>query len=37
MVVVDGYVPLIGTDALKLSEDTPPYFDPWGGVRLEAE
>lgn len=37
MVVVDGYVPLIGTDALKLSEDTPPYFDPWGGVRVEAE
>jgi S1-C subfamily serine protease len=37
MVVVDGYVPLIGTDALKLSEDTPAYFDPWGGVRLEAE
>lgn len=37
MVVVDGYVPLIGTDALKLSEETPAYFDPWGGVRLEAE
>lgn len=37
MVVVDGYVPLIGTDALKLHEDTEPYYDPWGGVRLEAE
>jgi S1-C subfamily serine protease len=37
MVVVDGYVPLIGSDALKLQEDTVPYFDPWGGIRLEAE
>jgi S1-C subfamily serine protease len=37
MVVVDGYVPLIGTDALRLAEDTPAYFDPWGEVRLEAE
>ncbi len=37
MVVVDGYVPLIGTDALRLAEDTAAYFDPWGEVRLEAE
>ena len=37
MVVVDGYVPLIGTDALRLAEDTVPFFDPWGEVKLEAE
>jgi S1-C subfamily serine protease len=37
MVVVDGYTPLIGSDALHLGDDTPAYFDPWGEVRLEAE
>lgn len=37
MVVVDGYVPLIGSDALRLAEETPAYFDPWGEVRLESE
>lgn len=37
MVIVDGYVPLIGGDALRLAEGTPPYYDPWGEVRLEAQ
>lgn len=37
MVVVDRYVPLIGTDALRLTDATPAYFDPWGEIRLEAE
>ncbi len=37
MVVVEGYVPLIGDGALRLGADTPMYFDPWGEVRLEAQ
>ncbi len=37
MVTADGYSPLIGDGALTLDAKTPPYFDPWGEVRLGAE
>ena len=37
MVVVQGYVPLIGDGALRLGADTPLFFDPWGEVRLEGQ
>ena len=31
-----SYEPLRGDNVLVLAEDAPPYFDPWGGVRLES-
>lgn len=37
MVVVEGYVPLIGDNALQLGSDTPPFFEPWKELRLEAQ
>jgi S1-C subfamily serine protease len=36
VVVAPGYLPLAGDGALRLSEDTPPYFDPWGVVKIQA-
>lgn len=35
MVTADGYAPLIGDGALKLAADAPPFYDPWGQVKLE--
>lgn len=35
MVTAAGYSPLIGDGALRLGADAPPYFDPWGMVKLE--
>lgn len=31
-----GYEPLIGTDELRLDENTPRRFDPWGVIHLRA-
>jgi S1-C subfamily serine protease len=36
LVVARGYEPLIGDHELHLAEDTAPYFDPWGVVRLQS-
>ncbi|HTJ42740.1 MAG TPA: serine protease [Kofleriaceae bacterium] len=36
LVIAPGYEPLIGDHELRLAEDTAPYFDPWGVVRLQA-
>jgi hypothetical protein len=36
LVVARGYEPLIGDHELRLAEDTAPYFDPWGVVRLQS-
>jgi hypothetical protein len=36
VVVARGYQPLLGDGALQLTEETPPYWDPWGSVALEA-
>ena len=37
MVTANGYSPLIGDGALRLAADAPPYFDPWGLVKLEPQ
>ncbi|MCB9571277.1 MAG: trypsin-like peptidase domain-containing protein [Kofleriaceae bacterium] len=37
MVVAPGYEPLAGDSALRLDEDTPPFFDPWGIVKIKAQ
>jgi S1-C subfamily serine protease len=37
VVVAPGYEPLAGDGALQLAEDAPPFFDPWGGVRINAK
>jgi hypothetical protein len=36
MVIARGYEPLIGEGALKLTDKTPPAFDPWGQIKLLA-
>jgi hypothetical protein len=36
MVIARGYEPLIGEGALKLDDNTPPAFDPWGQIKLLA-
>jgi hypothetical protein len=36
VVIARGYQPLLGDAALRLDEETPPYWDPWGGIALEA-
>jgi S1-C subfamily serine protease len=36
MVIARGYEPLIGEGALKLTDKTPPAFDPWGSIKLLA-
>jgi hypothetical protein len=35
-VFAEGYQSLIGDGELQLDANTPPFFDPWGGVTLEA-
>ncbi len=37
VVVAPGYEPLAGDSALRLEEDAPQFFDPWGGVRINAK
>jgi S1-C subfamily serine protease len=37
MVVARGYEPLIGANALKLTESAPAFFDPWGQITIEAK
>jgi protease PrsW len=34
LVFAKGYAPLIGDQELRLTETTPPGYDPWGAVRL---
>jgi len=34
VVVARGYQTLTGDDALQLDEDTAPFFDPWGQVKI---
>jgi S1-C subfamily serine protease len=34
MVIARGYEPLIGEGALKLTDQTPPAYDPWGQIKL---
>jgi len=36
MVIARGYEPLIGEGALKLTDKTPPAYDPWGQIKLLA-
>jgi hypothetical protein len=36
VVFAKGYQTLIGDNELKLDDQTPLDFDPWGGVTLEA-
>jgi S1-C subfamily serine protease len=36
VVVAPGYEPLASDGALQLGEDAPPYFDPWGVVKIQA-
>ncbi|MEZ4365009.1 MAG: serine protease [Kofleriaceae bacterium] len=37
IVIAPGFRPLVGDSALVLAADTPPFFDPWGQIRIEAE
>jgi S1-C subfamily serine protease len=37
LVVARGYDPLVGDNELRLAEDAPPFFDPWGVVKLEGQ
>ena len=34
--IAPGYEPLIGENELRLDENTPPRFDPWGRIGLRA-
>jgi S1-C subfamily serine protease len=34
LVFAKGYAPLIGDQELRLTETTPPGYDPWGAIRL---
>jgi S1-C subfamily serine protease len=36
MVTAKGFEPLIGDSALKLSDKTPAFFDPWGEIAIKA-
>jgi S1-C subfamily serine protease len=36
LVIARDYDPLVGDHELRLAEDTPPLFDPWGVVRIQA-
>jgi S1-C subfamily serine protease len=36
VVVSPGYEPLASDGALQLGDDAPPYFDPWGEVKIQA-
>jgi S1-C subfamily serine protease len=37
LVVARGYDPLVGDNELRLAADAPPFFDPWGVVKLEGQ
>jgi S1-C subfamily serine protease len=36
MVVAPGYEPLIGENELRVDDNTPPSFDPWGRIGLRS-
>jgi len=36
MVVATGYEPLVGESELRLGENTPPHFDPWGTIWIRS-
>jgi S1-C subfamily serine protease len=37
LVIAPGYRTLASDSALSLAADTPPFFDPWGGIRIKVE
>jgi S1-C subfamily serine protease len=37
MVVARGYEPLIGENALELTEKDPAFYDPWGQITLQSK
>ena len=37
LVMARGYDPLVGDNELRLPEDAPSFFDPWGVVRIESQ
>jgi len=36
VVVAPNYEPLAGDGALQLKDDSPPFYDPWGEVKIQA-